>query len=131
MAIEMCGGSIRLVCAEVRRLFVQTLAAELRCDPVELAVADGRFLRGQTDTGYDYWRLAPSVDLARDATGSAPVKHPSEHRVIGRNLPRLALPEKLAGAPFLHDLTPERVLPARLLRQPARAPRFVRPDGAA
>src|SRR6266536_615325 len=79
LLIEVSGGSIRLVCAEVRHLFVQKLAAELRCDPAELAVAGGKFLRGQTDTGYDYWRLAPSVDLARDATASAPVKHPSEH----------------------------------------------------
>src|SRR5260370_881961 len=91
MSIEMSGGSIRLVCAEVRRLFVQKLAAELRCDPAELAVADGRFLRGQTDTGYDYWRLAAGVDLARDATGNAPIKHPSEHRVIGRSFSRLEL----------------------------------------
>ena len=77
LSIEISGGSIRLVCAEVRRLFVQRLAAELRCDPAELAVVDGKFLRGQTDTDYDYWRLAPDVDLARDATGGAPVKHPS------------------------------------------------------
>jgi CO/xanthine dehydrogenase Mo-binding subunit len=131
LSIEVSGGSIRLVCAEVRRLFVQKLAAELRCDPAELAVVDGRFLRGQSDSGYDYWRLAPDIDLARDATGNAPVKHPSEHHVIGRNLPRVDLPEKLAGAPFLHDLSPQRVLHARVLRQPRRGARFVRLDEAA
>jgi len=131
MSIEVSGGSIRLVCAEVRRLFVEKLATELRCDPTELVVVDGKFLRGQSDTGYDYWRLAPQVDLARDATGSAPVKHPSEHRVIGRNVPRLDLPEKLAGAPFLHDLAPERVLHARVLRQPCRGARLAGLDETA
>jgi nicotinate dehydrogenase subunit B len=131
MSIEISGGSIRLVCAEVRRLFVQKLAAELRCDPAELAVVDGRFLRGQTDTGYDYWRLASGVDLKRDATGSAPVKHPSEHHVIGRNFSRLDLPEKLAGAPFLHDLAPPGVLHARVLRQPRRGARFLGLDESA
>jgi len=131
LSIEVSGGSIRLVCAEVRHLFVQKLAAELRCDPAELAVAGGKFLRGQTDTGYDYWRLAPSVDLARDATASAPVKHPSEHHVIGRNVPRLDLPGKLTGAPFLHDLAPQGVLHARVLRQPHRGARLVGFDEAA
>jgi nicotinate dehydrogenase subunit B len=131
LSIEVSGGSIRLVCAEVRRLFVQKLAAELRCDPAELAVVDGKFLRGQSDTGYDYWRLADGVDLARDATGSAPVKHFSEHRVIGRSVPRLDLPEKLAGAPFLHDLAPQGVLHARVLRQPRRGARLVSLDEAA
>jgi nicotinate dehydrogenase subunit B len=131
MSIEMSGGSIRLVCAEVRRLFVQKLAAELRCDPAELAVVDGKFLRGQGDTGYDYWRLAAQVDLARDATGSAPVKHASEHHVIGRNFPRLDLAEKLAGAPFLHDLAPAGLLHARVLRQPRRGARLASFDEAA
>src|SRR5262249_6187199 len=131
MSIEVSGGSIRLVCAEVRRLFVEKLAAELGCDAAELTVVGGRFLRGQTDTGYDYWRLAPEIQLARDATGSAPVKHPSEHHVIGRDVARLDLPDKLAGAPFLHDLAPERMLHARVLRQPRRGARLADFDEAA
>src|SRR5262249_24318740 len=131
MSIEISGGSIRLVCAEVRRLFVEKLAVELGCDPAELTVVGGKFLRGQTDTGYDYWRLAPGIDLARDAKGSAPVKHPSEHHVIGRDFARLDLPDKLAGAPFLHDLAPERMLHARVLRQPRRGARLVSLDEAA
>src|SRR5262249_4452963 len=120
-----------VVCAEVRRLFVEKLAAELGCDAAELTVVGGRFLRGQTDTGYDYWRLAPEIDLNRDATGGAPVKHPSEHHVIGRDFARLDLPEKLAGAPFLHDLAPERMLHARVLRQPRRGARLADFDEAA
>jgi nicotinate dehydrogenase subunit B len=131
MSIETSGGSVRLACAEVRRRFVEQLAAELRCDPAELAVVDGKFLRGQAETGYDYWRLAPDVDLARDATGDAPVKHFSEHHVIGRNLARLDLPEKLAGAPFLHDLAPQGVLHARVLRKPRRGARLTGFDEAA
>src|SRR5207237_1743942 len=31
LSIEISGGSIRLVCAEVRRLFVEKLAADLNC----------------------------------------------------------------------------------------------------
>jgi CO/xanthine dehydrogenase Mo-binding subunit len=124
LSIELSGASIRLVCAEVRRIFLDQLAAELGCERAELSVADGRFLRGQSDTGFDYWSFAPRVDLAREATGTVPVKHVSEHRVVGRSLPRLDLPAKLSGAPFLQDLHAEGLLHARVLRQPWRGARL-------
>jgi CO/xanthine dehydrogenase Mo-binding subunit len=131
LSIEVSGASIRLACAEVRRLFVERLAAELKCDPAELSVVDGRFVRGQADTGVDYWALSPRVDLARPATGRAPVKHTSELRVVGQSLARLDLPAKVTGAPFIHDLAPEGVLHARVLRQPNRGARLVALDEGA
>jgi len=124
LSIEQSGGSVRLVCAEIRQIFLQRLATELGCDARELAIVDGRFLRGQGDTGRDYWQLAPRVDLARQATGTAPVKPPSEFRVIGRNVPRLDLPAKIAGAPFIHDLRPEGLVHARVLRSSRRGARL-------
>jgi CO/xanthine dehydrogenase Mo-binding subunit len=118
LSIEVSGASIRLACAEIRHLFVERIAADINCDPAEISVADGRFLRGQADTGRDYWQLAPEVDLARTASGEAAVKHASELRVVGRSLARLDLPEKVAGAPFIHDLAPADALHARVLRRP-------------
>jgi CO/xanthine dehydrogenase Mo-binding subunit len=125
LSIEVSGASIRLACAEIRRLFVERIAADLRCDPAEISVADGRFLRGQADTGFDYWQLAPKVDLARAATGEAAAKHASELRVVGRSLARLDLPEKVTGAPFIHDLAPADALHARVLRRPNPGARLV------
>jgi nicotinate dehydrogenase subunit B len=131
LSIEVSGAAVRLACAEVRRLFVERLAAELGCDAAELSVANGRFLRGQADTGYDYWRLAPNVDLARPATGAAAVKHASELRTVGRNLARLDLPAKVTGAPFIHDLAPADALHARVLRRPNHGARLVSLNEAA
>ncbi|HEV1999661.1 MAG TPA: molybdopterin cofactor-binding domain-containing protein [Xanthobacteraceae bacterium] len=131
LSIEVSGASIRLAGAEIRRLFLEQIAADLRCDPAEISVVDGRFLRGQADTGLDYWQLAPKVDLARAATGEAAVKHASEMRVVGRSLARLDLPEKVAGAPFIHDLAPADALHARVLRRPNPGAHLVFFDEAA
>jgi CO/xanthine dehydrogenase Mo-binding subunit len=131
LSIEVSGASVRLAAAEVRQAFVAQLAAELKCDPAELSVVDGRFLRGQRDTGSDYWSLAAQVDLARPITGNGPVKHASELRVVGRSFARLDLPAKISAAPFIHDLAPAGLLHARVLRQPHRGAHLVTLDEAA
>jgi CO/xanthine dehydrogenase Mo-binding subunit len=70
------------------------------------------------ETGFDYWTLAPQIDLSRDATGSAPAKSPASFRIVGTSQPRLDLPDKLFGAPFVHDLAPPGLLHARVLHRP-------------
>src|SRR5581483_5838041 len=57
-SIAVGGASIRLVCAEVRSLFLDRLAEDLRCSPNEITVDNGKFLRGGKDTGRDYWSMA-------------------------------------------------------------------------
>jgi nicotinate dehydrogenase subunit B len=127
-SIAVGGASIRLVCAEVRALFLDRLADVLRCPVAELSVEDGQFLRTGKATGRDYWSIAGEVVLERRASGTAPTKLPSTYRIVGRNLPRIDLPAKLAGAAFIHDITPENVVHARVLRRPWRGGRLVALD---
>ena len=117
-SVAVGGASIRLVCAEVRSLFLDRLAETLRCPLGELSIEDGKFLRGGKDTGHDYWSVAGDITLDRRATGTAPVKRPSTYKIVGKHLPRLDLPAKVAGSGFIHDIAPENVLHARVLRQP-------------
>jgi CO/xanthine dehydrogenase Mo-binding subunit len=119
-SIAVGGASIRLVCAEVRSLFLDRVAEMLRCPVNELSIEDGKFLRAGKDTGRDYWSMAGDVRLERRASGAAPVKRPSTYRIVGKHLPRLDLPAKVAGAGFIHDIAPANVLHARVLRQPWR-----------
>jgi nicotinate dehydrogenase subunit B len=119
-SIEESGGSIRLVCAEVRGLFLDHIAGVLDCPRAELAIQDGAVLRKGVPTGFDYWSLNEKIDLARPASGAAPVKRPAEFRFIGGHLDRLDLPAKIAGAAFVHDVTPAGVKHARVVRQPRR-----------
>jgi CO/xanthine dehydrogenase Mo-binding subunit len=119
-SIAVGGASIRLVCAEVRSLFLDQIAEDLRCPVSELSIEDGRFLRVGRDTGLDYWSVAGEITLDRRASGTAPVKRPSTYRIVGKHLPRLDLPAKIKGAGFIHDIAPDNVLHARVLRQPWR-----------
>jgi CO/xanthine dehydrogenase Mo-binding subunit len=116
-SVLQSGGAIRLVCAEIRALFLAAAAAKVGCDAADLAVEEGRFLLHGAPTGHDYWSLAGEVSLARDATGSTPTKRPSEYRYVGKSLPRLDLPDKLAGRGFIHDISPADVLHARMIHR--------------
>ncbi len=119
-SVSVGGASIRLVCAEVRTIALELAAQRLRCQARELSIMEGRVLRSGSDTGLDYWSLAGGIDLNRRATGTAPVKRPSDYRIVGKNLPRLDLPAKVMGAGFIHDIAVEGMLHARVLRQPWR-----------
>lgn len=120
LSIQVGGAALRLVGADVRALMLEEAARRLQCEVECLAVEDGVILKDGAPSGLDYWRLAPGLDLARPATGSAPVKAPGKLRLVGQNLPRTDLPEKLGGAPFIQDLAPPDLLHARVLHRPRR-----------
>jgi len=118
MSIEVSGASVRLVCAEVRALFVEGAARKLGCSAAELSVDDGAMLRAGQPTGQDYWTLSSSVSLDREVTGDAPTAPRTQYRVVGTAVPRLDLPAKIHGAGFIHDLAFPGMLQARVVRQP-------------
>jgi CO/xanthine dehydrogenase Mo-binding subunit len=130
-SIAISGSSIRLVCAEVRTLFLRYVADRLACPIGALAIEDGRFLRAGRHIGQDYWSIAEEVDLARPAAGDAAPKPPSNYRIVGQSLSRLDLADKVTGAAFIHDLAPDDVLHARMLRRPWPGARLADFDEAA
>jgi nicotinate dehydrogenase subunit B len=130
-SIAVSGASIRLVCAEVRTLFLRHVADRLGCPVGALSIDDGRFLRAGRHIGQDYWSITGEVDLARPAAGDGVPKPPSKYRILGQRLSRLDLAEKVTGAAFIHDLTPDNVLHARMLRRPWPGARLADFDEAA
>ncbi len=130
-SVSVGGAAIRLVCAEVRSMFLDKAAAALGCKPQELTVEGGKFLRGGKDTGRDYWSMAGAINLEKRASGTAPVKRHSQYRIVGKSLPRIDLPAKLTGAPFIHDIVVEGVVHARVLRQPWKGAHLAALDEAA
>ena len=119
LSIEMSGGSVRLVCAEVRTKALERAALRLNCSRDELTVAEGRFLQNGAATGQDYWTVAAEIDLSQAVTGTAAVKATASYKVVGSSVPRLDLPAKVSGAAFIYDVLPENLLHARMLRQPS------------
>jgi nicotinate dehydrogenase subunit B len=130
-SIEVGGLSMRLVCAEVRRLFLQAAAAELEVAIGELQVVEGVIGVPGTDVHTSYWDLAPRVSLARDVTGSAPPKSALAHSVVGRSVPRRDLEAKLSGAAYVHDMELPGMVHGRVLRPPALTARLESFDAAA
>ncbi|WP_341987467.1 molybdopterin cofactor-binding domain-containing protein [Azorhizobium sp. AG788] len=130
LSIQQSGGAIRLVCAEVRAKVLDAAAAQLGCPSAALTLSAGAVMRGDSPTGLDYWSIAPRLDLTGDATGSAPVKAHGELRVVGTDVPRLDLPAKIGGAPFIHDLAPAGLRHARMLHPPRWGALLTRLDTA-
>jgi nicotinate dehydrogenase subunit B len=118
LSIEMSGGSIRLVCAEVRAKALDRAALRLNCSPDDLAVVDGQFHQNGAPTGQDYWTVAAEIDFSQPVSGTARPKKPDAYKVVGQSIKRVDLPAKLSGAAYVHDVLPRDVLHARTLRQP-------------
>jgi nicotinate dehydrogenase subunit B len=131
-SIQFGGAALRLACAEVRARFLDHAAAAFGYARADLAVDDGRITCRGAATGHDYWSLAAAVDLSRPATGRAPVKKPGGYRIVGQSAPRLDLAAKIFGEPtFIHDMMPDGVIHARVVRQPRRGAAIRSVDEAA
>jgi CO/xanthine dehydrogenase Mo-binding subunit len=131
-SIQFGGVALRLACAEVRSLFLDHAAARFGYGRAGLAVQDGAITHDGAPTGQDYWSLAAEIDLARQATGRAPIKPIGEHRIVGQSAPRIDLAAKVFGEPaFLHDMALDGMLHARVVRQPRRGATIASVDEAA
>ena len=133
MSVEQSATALRLVCAEIRALFVESAAALLAVDPSQVELDDGTFTSsrssGVSAAETTYWSLHLGVDLDRDASGAAQPKQPHQWRVIGTSRERLDLPSKIAGAAsFVHDLTFDAMLHGRIVRSHAPGARLVHCD---
>jgi CO/xanthine dehydrogenase Mo-binding subunit len=131
LSVDVSGGSVRLVCAEVRAMALDRAALRLNCNRDELSVVDGKFLQNGAASGQDYWTVAAEIDLTQAVTGTVPPKPVASYRIVGQSVPRVDLPAKMSGAAFVHDVLPTDVLHARTLRQPNRGAVLASLDEAA
>ena len=131
-SMQAGGIALREACAQARALFLDHAAQCLGCVPTELSVRDGHILHNGAATQFDYWSLAQSLDLAREATGNVPRKPVADYTIVGRNAARVDLPAKVFGeATFVHDMTLDGMSHARVVRQPNRGARLDSVDEAA
>jgi nicotinate dehydrogenase subunit B len=120
LSIQNSGAALQQVCAEARALYLAVAAAKLAVRPDELDVADGQ-INAPHDSATSYWELADDSLLDRTATGEATPKAASDYRVVGTNVARLDLPDKLSGRPrYLHDLALDGQVYGRVVRPPSR-----------
>lgn len=132
MSVADSGAAVRQVCAEVRALFVAEAVTSLALDPDTVTVSGGVISDASGARSTTYGELATRVSLDRDADGSACTKAVGELRVVGTSVPRLDLPDKIAGRPrFIQDLALPGQLYGRVVRPPSPAATLVDVETAA
>jgi CO/xanthine dehydrogenase Mo-binding subunit len=131
LSVQHSGGALRAVCAQARALFLAAAADRLGLPAGELTVVDGT-ITGPGGPATSYWQLTDDVPLDGGVSPGAAAKRPEQYGVVGRSLPRLDVPDKVAGRPrFLHDLRPDGMLFGRVLRPPSRGAVLLSVDDAA
>ncbi len=128
LSISSCGPALRAAAANVRMLFVLAAAHDWRVDPSTVTVHSGRFT-GPEGQHSSYGELAAGVDLEVPADPTVPVK--ADGRFAGTDVPRLDLPDKVAGRPrYVQDLRLPGQWYARVLRPPSPGARLRELDPA-
>ena len=120
LSIQQSGAALREVCAEARDLYLTIAAEKLAVPKEDLTVTDGR-ITGSDGSATSYWELADETVLDRPASGGAKPKPDSDYRVVGTDVARIDLPDKLAGRPrYVHDLQFDDMVYGRVVRPPSR-----------
>jgi CO/xanthine dehydrogenase Mo-binding subunit len=130
-SVEEGGEAMRQVCAEIRDALLQVAARKLETSLERLTVEDGAIRVRGGSASLTYWQLAPEIDFTRDATGQVRPKHADEFKLVGKPLPRIDIPAKLAGAAYIHDLKLPGMLHGRIVRPPSNSAMLVTLDDTA
>ena len=118
-SMQNSGTALRFACAEARALLLTAAATKLSAPVSDLKVADGT-ITGPGGATATYWDLAGSVDLKREATATANPKPPSEHKWVGKSIPRHDIPKKFTGgAAYVQDIRLPGMLFGRVVRPPS------------
>jgi nicotinate dehydrogenase subunit B len=113
LSVEQSGTAVRLACAEAREMLLSAAAAKLGTK--ELNVSDGTI-----NGSLSYWTLAGEIDLKKEASGTAKPKPASEHKWIGKSIPRHDIPKKFTGgAAYVQDIRLPEMVFGRVVRPPS------------
>jgi CO/xanthine dehydrogenase Mo-binding subunit len=116
LSIQQSGRAVRLVCAEVRHLFLEKAADRLGADIAALKIEDGT-IKGPGNVSTTYWELTDEVPLDRDATAGARPKSAGQRGIAGTSVQRVDIPDKVFAQPrFIQDHLPPGILHGRVLR---------------
>jgi nicotinate dehydrogenase subunit B len=124
-SVQDSGTAVRFACAEAREMLLSAAAAKLGTQ--SLQVVDGTINGSLT-----YWTLAGELDLKKEASGNAKPKPASEHRYVGKSIPRHDIPKKFTGgAAYVQDIRLPGMLFGRVVRPPSPGAQLVSVNAAA
>src|SRR6266851_1845197 len=119
-SMQDSGTAVRFACAEAREILLSAAAARLGVSASELKVADGMVSDPSSEKKISYWDLADDANLKKEATAQAKPKPPSEHKWVGKSVPRRDIPKKFTGgAAYVQDVRLPGMLFGRVVRPPS------------
>lgn len=129
LSIQHSGMSVRVVCRQVRHMFIQAAASRSGVSENAITVQDGEFHAGGTYCG-SYWELAGSVDLDVDL-GTLTIPPAIETPFVAASQTSLGLAEKTSGRyGYIHDMKVADVVHGRMLRPPSLNAKLLRLDAS-
>ena len=131
--IQDGGSALRRAGAEARRALVALAAERLHAEPSALRVKEGVvFVSADPTRGVAYGELIGGRRLEAKVDGTAPAKDPAEYTLVGKPVPRLDIPDKVAARyRYITDLRVPGMLHARVVRPPEAGARLVNVGGPA
>ncbi len=118
--IQVGGVTLRRAAATARQALIQMAVARLQIPAAELEAIDGEVREKSGGPGISFSELIGDRGFELNLDPNAPLKDPSDYRIVGKPLQRPDLPAKLTGRhTYLHDFRVENMLHARIIRPPA------------
>ncbi|WP_460450170.1 xanthine dehydrogenase family protein molybdopterin-binding subunit [Alsobacter sp. SYSU BS001988] len=130
-SMQDSGTAILHASAQVREILLGLAAARLALAVGELQVRDGRIL-APDGRSVRYGELVAGEELRATAAPQSRLKPHDQRRVMGRSLPRVDIPAKVAGGPaYVQDLRLPGMAHGRVVRPPSPAAALAEVDTAA
>ena len=129
-SIQEGGEAMRFACAEVKDIFLTSVALQLGVPREEVQVENGIFSVPAKPglPSLSYWDLRDKVSLNLHASGTVQPKHFTQYKLVGTSAARLDLNAKISGGGFLHDIELPGMLHARMVRPASFHARLISVD---
>jgi isoquinoline 1-oxidoreductase len=130
MTTRFFGPPLRAAGAEARRVLIELAAERLQVPQDRLTAEDGAvFDKSQKDKRVTYADLAQGKTIARRASTKAPLKDPSQFKVMNQPVLHRDARDKVTGAAkYTGDIRLPGMLYARILRPPAHGAKLKQAD---
>ena len=123
-SMPYCATAVQAASAEVRAILLGLAENKLNQPAAQLKVQNG-LIRANNGAQISYWELVIGESLNREATGLVKPKPISEHRYIGRSVPRPDIQAKVLGESiFVQELRPKGMLFGQVVRPPNHSARL-------
>lgn len=119
-SIQNGGPQIRQAAATARQALLRTAATRFKVDTDDLSVTNGQITSKSTHRSVSYGALIGGKRFSLKVDKTAAIKDPAEFKIVGRSVPRVDIPGKVAGEfTYMQDFTLPGMLHGRVVRPPA------------